>query len=274
MDALTIKNLFYSYDSNNKVVDDVSLSIKKGSYVALLGHNGSGKSTLAKLIVGLLPADSGTVVVSDLELNEQNLTAIRNKAAIVFQNPDNQFIGITVEDDIAFSLENRNMEREKMQELVLQYAEKVGMKEFLNKEPAYLSGGQKQRVAIADALVINPEILILDEATSMLDPRGKKDIWKLINKMREENPDLTVISITHDVEEAYFSDEIVLLEKGKVVKQDTPINLFSNEDIVSQYALDVPFEIQIRKELIKNGHQLNNEKGILNDALEILCPSK
>ena len=273
MDALTIKNLTYSYEQDRKVIDDVSLSIKKGSYVSLLGHNGSGKSTLAKLIIGLLPADRGTVVISDLELNDKNLTSIRNKAAIVFQNPDNQFIGVTVEDDIAFSLENRNVAREDMKRLVLEYAKKVGMEDFLNKEPAYLSGGQKQRVAIADALVINPEILILDEATSMLDPRGKADILNLIRDMRKENPDLTVISITHDVEEAYLSDEIILLEKGKVVEQGTPIELFSNLDLVKKYNLDVPFEIQIRNKLVSEGLKVD-DNNILEDAARLLCQSK
>lgn len=270
MYAVTIKNLSYSYEQGRKVIDDVSLSIKKGSYVSLLGHNGSGKSTLAKLMIGLLPADSGTVTISDLELNDKNLTAIRNKAAIVFQNPDNQFIGITVEDDIAFSLENRNVEREEMKKLVIEYAEKVGMKEFLNKEPAYLSGGQKQRVAIADALVIRPEILILDEATCMLDPRGKADVLALIRKMKNENPDLTVISITHDVEEAFLSDEIILLEKGKVVEQSTPIELFSNEKLVKKYNLAIPFEVQIRNKLEQEGKDVG-DKDILDEAVKLLC---
>ena len=270
MDAITIRNLCYSYEQNKPVVDNVSLSIKKGSYVSLLGHNGSGKSTLAKLMIGLLPADDGTVVISGLELNDKNITAIRNKAAIVFQNPDNQFIGITVEDDIAFSLENRNVNREEMERLVLEYAKKVGMEEFLNKEPGYLSGGQKQRVAIADALVINPEILILDEATSMLDPRGKRDILNLIREMKKENPDLTVISITHDVEEACLSDEIILLEKGKVVEQATPIELFSNKDIVKKYNLDVPFAIQIRNKMQQEGINVD-QNNILDEAVEKIC---
>ena len=270
MDAVIIKNLCYSYEKDKPVVDDVSLSIKRGSYVSLLGHNGSGKSTLAKLMIGLLPADSGTVVISDLELNDKNITAIRNKAAIVFQNPDNQFIGVTVEDDIAFSLENRNVERNEMKRLVLEYAKKVGMENFLKKEPGYLSGGQKQRVAIADALVINPEILILDEATSMLDPRGKRDILNLIREMKKENPDLTVISITHDVEEAYLSDEIILLEKGKVVEQATPLNLFSNLEIVKKYNLDIPFEIQIRNKMKNEGMNVENDN-ILDEAVKKLC---
>lgn len=270
MDAVTIKNLSYSYEQNRKVIDDVCLTIKKGSYVSLLGHNGSGKSTLAKLMIGLLPADGGAVTISGLELNEKNLAAIRNKAAIVFQNPDNQFIGVTVEDDIAFSLENRNVNRDEMERLVLEYAEKVGMKEFLNKEPGYLSGGQKQRVAIADALVIQPEILILDEATSMLDPRGKADVLALIREMKKENPDLTVISITHDVEEAYLSDEIILLEKGKVVEQGTPSDLFSNMEIVNKYNLSIPFEIQIKNKL-KQERKDVDDKNILDEAVKVLC---
>ena len=155
----------------------------------------------------------------------------------------------------------------------MEYAKKVGMEDFLNKEPAYLSGGQKQRVAIADALVINPEILILDEATSMLDPRGKADILNLIRDMRKENPDLTVISITHDVEEAYLSDEIILLEKGKVVEQGTPIELFSNLDLVKKYNLDVPFEIQIRNKLVSEGLKVD-DNNILEDAARLLCQSK
>ena len=240
MEALTITNLNYSYSQNNQAIKNVSLSIKKGSYVSLLGHNGSGKSTLAKLIVGLLPADSGSIFVSGLELNNQNINKIRNKVSIVFQNPDNQFIGITVEDDIAFSLENRNVPREEMISLVHEYAEKVGMIDFLGKEPGYLSGGQKQRVAIADALVINPDILILDEATSMLDPHGKKEVLGIIRKMREENPSLTVISITHDIEEAYNSDEIILLEKGEVVASLSPEELFNDKNIVEKYKLSIP----------------------------------
>lgn len=247
MKALTIKDLTFSYNENAKVLDNVSLEIEQGEYVSLLGHNGSGKSTLAKLIVGLLPFEQGEIIVSGIQLSKENLQQIRSKAAIVFQNPDNQFIGITVEDDIAFSLENRCVERDEMKKLIWEYAKKVGMEDFLNKEPAYLSGGQKQRVAIADALVINPEILILDEATSMLDPKGKADILKLVQRMRDENPLLTVISITHDVEEAYLSDKIALLDKGRVVSYSSPKDLFANEEIIKKYHLEIPFEIKLKK---------------------------
>ena len=262
MNALEIKNLSFSYDESTCTLNNVSLEVKKGSYVSLLGHNGSGKSTLGKLIVGF---SKGKIIVSGVELTDKTVTQIRNKAAIVFQNPDNQFIGITVEDDIAFSLENRNIPKKDMQELVATYASKVGMQDFLSKEPAYLSGGQKQRVAIADALVINPEILILDEATSMLDPKGKKDILELIRKMREENPSLTVLSITHDVEEAYLSDEVIILQKGEVVASGKPKELFSNVELVNKYQLDVPFEIKLRQKLGDLGVSIKSD-----DSLETL----
>lgn len=264
MNALTIKNLSFSYNDNIKAIDDISLDIERGSYISLLGHNGSGKSTLAKLIVGLLIASSGEIIVSNVKLSKENLPIIRSKVAIVFQNPDNQFIGITVEDDIAFSLENRRVPRDEMQKLVREYAEKVGMLDYLNKEPAYLSGGQKQRVAIADALVINPEILILDEATSMLDPKGKGEILGLVKRMRKDNPDLTVISVTHDVEEAYLSDKVALLEKGKLVAFTSPKALFTNKELVEQYHLDVPFEIRIKDELNKIDIKVNDNDTLID----------
>jgi len=262
MDALKIEHLYFSYDEKIETLKDINLTVKKGAYVSLLGHNGSGKSTLGKLIVGLLPFEKGNISVSNLTLNKETVSQIRNKAAIVFQNPDNQFIGITVEDDIAFSLENRNIPRDEMAIKVKDYARKVGMEPYLNKEPAYLSGGQKQRVAIADALVINPEILILDEATSMLDPKGKSDILELINKMRLDNPDLTIISITHDVEEAYLSDEVIILEKGEIVATGNPKEIFLNKELVDKYHLDIPFEVSLKEKLNSLGVKTTKEDNL------------
>ena len=249
MKCVSINHLTYSYIKNKPVVKDFSLDIEKGEYVSLVGHNGCGKSTLARLLVGLLVPETGTVEICGLELSNKTINQIRQKVAIVFQNPDNQFIGATVEDDIAFSLENMNVLREEMIPLVKEYASKVGMSEFLNKEPGYLSGGQKQRVAIADSLIRKPELLILDEATSMLDPSGKKDILDLVRKMREENPDLTVISITHDIEEAYLSDRIILMNEGELVLSCTPVDLFDNVDVIKKYNLKVPFIIELKKRL-------------------------
>lgn len=260
MTAIKVKDLSFSYSKDQPVLKNVSLEVNSGYYVSLLGHNGSGKSTLAKLIVGLLPFSKGEIYISDIKLCRENISKIRNKVAVVFQNPDNQFIGATVEDDIAFSLENRNVPREEMLVKVKEAASKVGMKEFLSKEPGYLSGGQKQRVAIADALVINPDILVLDEATSMLDPQGKKDIFALIKKMREENPNLTVISITHDVEEANLSDRIVLLSEGEVVGEFKPEELFSNKELVSKYSLEVPFIYKLKNKMKENGYKASSLK--------------
>lgn len=273
MEALSIKNLSFSYGENYETLKNLTFSISKGEYVSLLGHNGSGKSTLAKLFIGLLAPDNGEIYVEGIKLSEDTLRDIRNKVAIVFQNPDNQFIGITVEDDIAFSLENRNIDRSIMKVKVREYAEKVGMLDFLNKEPSYLSGGQKQRVAIADALVINPDILILDEATSMLDPKGKKDVLDLILNMRKENPDLTIISITHDVEEAYLSDHIILLEKGEMVASNTPEKLFNDKELIDKYQLDLPFEIKLKNKLIHEGFNVKSTD-TLDEIGDKLCHLK
>ena len=271
MKALTVKNLSFSYTKSKVTINNISFEVERGSYISFLGHNGSGKSTLAKLIVGLLPMSNGEITISGVPLTKENLIKIRNKVAIVFQNPDNQFIGATVEDDIAFSLENRCVPREKMQELVPMYAAKVGVLHLLKKEPGYLSGGQKQRVAIADALIINPDILVLDEATSMLDPKGKADIKELILQMRKENPNLTIISITHDVEEANQSDKIIYLENGEIIAYDTPEKIFTNDKFITEHRIEVPFVYKMQKELKERGIAVKND---LNDIGDAICRLK
>ena len=273
MKSVSIKNLSYSYIKGQLVIKNLSLDIDQGEYVSLVGHNGCGKSTLARLLVGLLAPQEGTIEISGLELNQKNLNEIRKKIAIVFQNPDNQFIGATVEDDIAFSLENMNVPREEMLRLVPEYADKVGMKEFLNKEPGYLSGGQKQRVAIADALVRNPEILILDEATSMLDPAGKADILELVKKMRKENPHLTIISITHDIDEAYDSDRIILMHEGENVLSCSPKELFLKSEIISKYNLDLPFIVKLKTKVQELGINVTEDDSIESIG-EKICKSR
>ena len=265
MKCLSVKNLSYSYNDKSLVVDNVSFDINRGEYVSLVGHNGCGKSTLAKLLVGLLTSDKGEINILGHVLSKDTINEIRKHVAIVFQNPDNQFIGATVEDDIAFSLENMNVPREQMAALVKEYAQRVGMGEFLFKEPSYLSGGQKQRVAIADALVRNPDILILDESTSMLDPSGKAEILSLIKKMREDNRDLTVISITHDIEEAYESDRIILMDNGHIVLTCTPNELFNNVDTINKYNLAVPFIVKLKKQISDLGIKVSD-----NDTLDTL----
>lgn len=273
MKCVSISHLNYSYIKDRPVINDFSLDIEQGEYVSLVGHNGCGKSTLARLLIGLLIPNDGKIEICGIELNQKNLNEIRKKVAIVFQNPDNQFIGATVEDDIAFSLENMNIPRNSMLTLVPEYAEKVGMGEFLAKEPGYLSGGQKQRVAIADALVRNPEILILDEATSMLDPSGKQDILNLVKKMRNENPNLTIISITHDIDEAYDSDRIVLMHEGENVLSCSPLELFNKTDIISKFSLDLPFIIKLKTEIKALGIDVKQDDD-LESIGEKICKSR
>ena len=249
MGKLEIKNLCFSYEESRPVIDDISLSIDKGSFVVILGHNGSGKSTLAKLIVGLLEKKSGQIFFDGEEINRKNIRNLQTKTALVFQNPDNQFIGSTVEDDIAFGLENRQFPHDKMQEEIEKFAESVNMLDYLKKEPINLSGGQKQRVALAGALILRPEILILDEATSMLDPKGKSTVRKVIKKIHQENSDLTIISITHDVDEALLADKVYILSQGKLAKCGEPKDVLRDENALLELKLDMPFIYRVEKKL-------------------------
>ena len=249
MSKLEIKNLCFSYEESHPVIDDISLSIDKGSFVAILGHNGSGKSTLAKLIVGLLEKNSGQIFFNGEEITRKNIRDLQTRTALVFQNPDNQFIGSTVEDDIAFGLENRQFPHDKMQEEIEKYAASVNMLDYLKKEPINLSGGQKQRVALAGALILKPEILILDEATSMLDPKGKSTVRKYLDRIHKENPDLSIISITHDVDEALLADQVLILSKGKLVKSGEPKEILRDEQALLNLKLDMPFVYRVEKKL-------------------------
>ena len=257
MSKLEIKNLSFSYDGTNKVIDEISFTVEKGSFVSILGHNGSGKSTLAKLIVGLLDKNSGSIFFNDEEINKKNIQDFQSKVSLIFQNPDNQFIGSTVEDDIAFGLENRQFPHELMQQEIEHFAESVGMLEYLKKEPINLSGGQKQRVALAGALILKPEILILDEATSMLDPKGKSTVRKVIDRIHKENKELTIISITHDIDEALLSDKVLILSKGKLVKEGKPQDVLRDESTLLEIKLDMPFVYKLEKELAAIGIKSN-----------------
>ena len=258
--VIEIRNLSFSYDYEEEnrtlVLDDVTLDIERGSYTVIVGHNGSGKSTLAKLMIGLLEKEKGNIYIDCLELNRDTIYDIRNKIWVFFQNPDNQFIGATVEDDIAFGLENHLVPNSEMQSIIEEYAKKTGMLEFLDKEPTKLSGGQKQRVAIAGVLAMHPEIIILDEATSMLDPKGKREIKELIKKMRNIVPNITIVSITHDISEAVASDKVVVMNKGKVFATGTPKEIFSDEEKLKEVGLQLPFTYKVQHELLKEGYSL------------------
>ncbi len=270
MKALEVEHLRFRYDKETKVFNDLSFNVNKGEYVAIIGHNGSGKSTLAKLIIGLLEAQKGTIKVFDQVLNEDNLYSIRSKVGIVFQNPDNQFTGSTVADDIAFGLENHEVPHEQMDEIISKYARIVNMEEFLDKEPTSLSGGQKQRVAIAGVLAMHPDLIIFDEATAMLDPKGKSEIKNVIKKIKEERKDLTLLSITHDIEEAFNSDRVIVIEKGEIVFNDTPSNVFKNKEKLLEMKLDIPFSYKLFDELKALGISLssNDEESMVKELCQ------
>ena len=274
MNRVEIKNLCFSYNDDEPVLNHVSLSIEQGTYTSIIGHNGSGKSTIAKLIIGLLAPSDGEIYVDGELLDNKSVRRIRKKIGLVFQNPDNQFIGATVEDDIAFGLENRQIPHKDMPEIVKKFAERVGMSEFLQNEPSRLSGGQKQRVAIAGALALNPEILILDEATSMLDPKGKSDIKQLILEMKKENPNLTIISITHDVEEAYLSDQVIVLSHGQVAFIGKPDEVFSKREVLKNFNLEMPFLLDLKEKLNEELNISIKDCITVDDVAEKLWPSK
>jgi energy-coupling factor transport system ATP-binding protein len=267
---IKVEGLSFSYDGIKDVLSHVSFSIEQGQYVTILGHNGSGKSTLAKLLAGLLPLKRGTIQLFDLPLNEKNLPLIRPRMGIIFQNPDNQFIGATVADDIAFGLENKLIPHALMQPMIEQVALEVGMKSFLQREPSSLSGGQKQRVAIAGILAMKPDLIIMDEATAMLDPKGKREIRELTLAMKKANPKLTLISITHDVEEAMLSDEIIVMNEGRIVMQDQPFEIFKNREQLQQIELEVPFVFRLVDLLTEKGMKLSQIRTV-DDLVDALC---
>ena len=256
-EAIRVENLNFSYIEGNPTIQDMSFVIPKGSYTTVIGHNGSGKSTVAKLLLGLLEKESGEIYIDGIQMSQQNIDQIRNKIGIVFQNPDNQFIGSTVRDDIAFGLENHCVEREKMDGIIEEYAARVSMTDFLNSEPTKLSGGQKQRVAIASVLAMNLDIIVFDEATSMLDPTGKREINRLIKEIHDKQH-LTVISITHDIEEVAQSDNVLVLEKGKLPLCGDPEKIFENEKMLVDMKLDIPFVYKLRNALKKRGIKVSN----------------
>ena len=250
---IKVRNLKYKYDSEseNYTLNDVSFQVKKGEWLSIVGHNGSGKSTTVRLIDGLLEAESGDIIISGDKLTVENVWEKRRQIGMVFQNPDNQFVGATVEDDVAFGLENQGLDYDLMVERVQQALELVGMQDFKEREPARLSGGQKQRVAVAGVVALRPDIIILDEATSMLDPEGRLALIQTVKKIKDSNQ-LTVISITHDLDEIALSDRVLVMKEGQVESTATPRELFSREDL-EELGLDQPFVNQVKAALCQSG---------------------
>ena len=250
---IEVKNLSYRYDhkSEDYILKDVSFHVKQGEWLSIVGHNGSGKSTTVRLIDGLLEAESGDIIISGDKLTADNVWEKRRQIGMVFQNPDNQFVGATVEDDVAFGLENQGMDYPMMVKRVHEALELVGMQDFKEREPARLSGGQKQRVAIAGVVALQPDIIILDEATSMLDPEGRLELIRTVKEIKDKNQ-LTVISITHDLDEISLSDRVLVMKNGQVESTATPRELFSRPDL-GDLGLDQPFVNQVKAAMIQTG---------------------
>ena len=243
---------FRYYGSEVNSLTDVSLEIKEGEWVAIIGPNGSGKSTLAKIMNGLLVPAAGQVTIKDLTIDEETVWEARRSVGMVFQNPDNQFVGSTVEDDVAFGLENNGVPRQEMISRIEEALAEVRMSEFKAKEPARLSGGQKQRVALASILALRPDIIILDEATSMLDPNGRQEVIAAIRKIKERF-NLTVISITHDLDEASLADRILMMQGGRLVQDKKPEEIFLMGEQLVEQGLDVPFSQKLKDALAARG---------------------
>ena len=253
---IDVKNLSFRYKESQEYYDvkGITFHVKRGEWLSIVGHNGSGKSTTVRLIDGLLEAESGEIVIDGQRLTEENVWDIRRQIGMVFQNPDNQFVGATVEDDVAFGLENQGLSRQEMKKRVEEALALVGMLDFKKREPARLSGGQKQRVAIAGVVALRPAIIILDEATSMLDPEGRRELIETVKGIRKDY-DMTVISITHDLEEVAMSDRVLVMKRGEIESTSSPRELFSRNDL-DQIGLDDPFANQLKHSLNQNGYDL------------------
>ena len=253
---IEVQHLKYKYDhhADDYILKDVTFHVKQGEWLSIVGHNGSGKSTTIRLLDGLLEAESGEIIIDGDKLTLENVWEKRRHIGMVFQNPDNQFVGATVEDDVAFGLENQGMDYQTMFDRVQEALDIVGMQDFKEREPARLSGGQKQRVAIAGVVALRPDIIILDEATSMLDPEGRLELIQTVKKIKDRHG-MTVISITHDLDEVALSDRVLVMKEGQVESTSTPSELFSRVDL-EDLGLDEPFTNQVKATLLDSGFQL------------------
>ncbi len=264
---ITFENVTFKYNMNEPyALENVSFQVEDGQWLSILGHNGSGKSTIAKLLIGLLEAQQGSIYYNGVKLTEDTVDAVRKNVGIVFQNPDNQFVGYNVRYDIAFGMENHQIPRKEMLEKIQEFSTKVDMQDFLDREPQTLSGGQKQRVAIAGILALNCDIIILDEATSMLDPEGTKEITDLIIELKEKY-NKTIIMITHDLALANRSDYILVLKNGHVIKEGKPKDVFIDRELLKSSNLDVPFSLRFYLEA-KHLDVLNKDERLMEALWE------
>ncbi|RHW54039.1 MULTISPECIES: energy-coupling factor transporter ATPase [Lactobacillus] len=268
---IKIRNVSFTYpDAKEPAINNVTFDIERGSWTSIIGHNGSGKSTIIRLINGLLDAGENAnskIEVDGIRLTQKTVWDIRNRVGVVFQNPDNQFVGATVADDVAFGLENRGVSRLEMMKIVPKAIAAVGMSEYADSEPGSLSGGQKQRVAIAGIIAIKPKIIILDEATSMLDPDGRSQVLQIVQQMKDKYG-LTVIAITHDIDETALADQVLVMNDGQIVTQGKPESVFKKTKLLNELGLTVPFVQQVKKDLQSNAinipDTINSEKELIN----------
>ena len=270
-ELVRVDHVSFTYDGQTEqALTDVSLSIMEGEWLAIVGHNGSGKSTLAKLLNGLQFPESGHIYVKGQQLTNETVWDVRKDIGMVFQNPDNQFVGTTVQDDVAFGLENNGVPRDLMVERLHWALESVKMEAFLDQEPHHLSGGQKQRVAIASVLALQPSIIILDEATSMLDPRGREELLARVRMLREQQ-NITVVSITHDLDEAARADRIIVMNGGKVFREGKPAEIFKLDEELAMIGLDIPFSIKLSKALDDQKVPISGRYLLFEQLVKELC---
>ena len=274
MALISLENVSFSYDKKNTVLDDISLQINEGEYVAIIGHNGSGKSTLAKLFNALVVADSGKVVVDGLDCSDKKSQfEVRSRVGVVFQNPDNQLVASIVEDDVAFGPENLGVPRKEIKERIDFALDAVGMQEFRYRTPSRLSGGQKQRIAIAGVLALKPKVLVLDESTAMLDPVGRKEVLEVADRLNREM-NTTIVAITHYMDEVIKADRVIVLSDGKIVIDGTPAQVFKMGEKLAEYGLELPLATQIAIELNKKGVPVRTDVLTAQELGEELCKLK
>lgn len=267
---IEFRNVSFRYGEEQPwVLENVSFEIYQDEWVAIIGHNGSGKSTIAKLMNGLLYPQEGEILINGMPVNDEHVWEIRKQVGMVFQNPDNQFVGTTVQDDVAFGMENRGVPREEMVTRIDEVLKAVRMEDYRLTEPHRLSGGQKQRVAIASVLAIQPAVLILDEATAMLDPKGRKEIMRTVSEIQAKN-EISLITITHDLQEVVQAERVIVMNSGKVWEEATPREVFAKKDELRKIGLDVPYIALLTDELKRNGLEISTEPLNHEELLEEL----
>ena len=269
-----VNNISYEYiteDSTFKAIDRLTLDVKEGEFVAIIGHNGSGKSTLSKNLNAILVPTEGDILIDGMNTKEEDkLWDIRQTAGMVFQNPDNQIVATIVEEDVAFGPENLGIDPIEIKHRVEESLKSVGMYELRDRQPHLLSGGQKQRVAIAGIIAMKPKCIIFDEATAMLDPSGRKEVMKTIKKLNKEE-NITVLHITHFMEEAVEADRVIVMEKGKKILEGTPREVFSKIDTLKGIGLDVPYMTELSSMLYKEGIDIKKDILTVDEMVMELC---